>query len=369
MGAALGGFGPEVMARDRTRAARLWQGRIDGALAEGAARRRGRDRQGMAPAWTWRRYSSAGWLGGRHARPAPRVHERGNKRLDGVLDFVAFAARPMPLLTLLDEAPRRIVGALEAEVCSLYLLEGDKSELVMRGNVGFSNAAIGQVRLRVGEGITGEAVEYMRPISTETAEQHAAYKHFAGSARSASRSSSPSPSAARRGRSARSSSSGSSVPFADADVELLAHDRRPHRRREPPRRARRRGARAPRATHGGRDAEGDARRAARSWSGAPSAPWPRCAARRDGRASAPPDRSAGHRAGRAAAARRRSTSPRRRSAGLRERARAIGLGDEAQLPDDVRRDPRRHALPGARDRARGERRRAWRRRSRGSRAT
>jgi len=108
----------------------------------------------------------------------PRVHARGNRRLDGVLDFVAFAARPTPVLTLLDEAPRRIVELLEADVCSLYLVES-RSELVMRGNVGFSSEAIGQVRLRVGEGITGEAVEYMRPISTATAEQHSAYKHFA----------------------------------------------------------------------------------------------------------------------------------------------------------------------------------------------
>ncbi|MDP9150752.1 MAG: GAF domain-containing protein [Myxococcota bacterium] len=107
------------------------------------------------------------------------MHERGNRRLDGVLDFVAFSARPMPLLTLLDEAPQRIVTMVAADVCSLYLVEGEQSELVMRGNVGFSSAAIGQVRLRVGEGITGEAVEYMRPISTDTAEQHASYKHFA----------------------------------------------------------------------------------------------------------------------------------------------------------------------------------------------
>jgi phosphotransferase system enzyme I (PtsP) len=107
------------------------------------------------------------------------VHERGNRRLDGVIDLVAFTARPMPLVTLLDEAPRRVAALLDADVCSLYLVEGDKSALVMRGNVGFSNAAIGEVRLKVGEGITGEAVEYMRPISTETAEQHASYKHFA----------------------------------------------------------------------------------------------------------------------------------------------------------------------------------------------
>ena len=85
----------------------------------------------------------------------------------------------MPLLTLLDEAPRRVADLLQADVCSLYVVEGDKSELVMRGNVGFSSAAIGEVRLRIGEGLTGEALEYMRPVSTARAEQSAAYKHFA----------------------------------------------------------------------------------------------------------------------------------------------------------------------------------------------
>src|SRR5205823_14886970 len=69
-------------------------------------------------------------------------------RLDAVLEFVAFAARPMPLVTLLDEAPRRIAAIVEAPVCSLYLVEGDGHELVMRGNIGFPASAIGQVRLR-----------------------------------------------------------------------------------------------------------------------------------------------------------------------------------------------------------------------------
>src|SRR5438132_10746443 len=81
----------------------------------------------------------------------PKVYERGNKRLDDVLDFVAFTARPMPLVTLLDEAPRRIVEILSCDVCSLYLVEGE-NKLVMRGNVGFSRAALGQIRLNVGEG-------------------------------------------------------------------------------------------------------------------------------------------------------------------------------------------------------------------------
>jgi phosphotransferase system enzyme I (PtsP) len=108
----------------------------------------------------------------------PTIHGRGNRRLDAVLDFVTFAAKPMPLVTLLDEAPRRIAQIFEADVCSLYLVEGDGHELVMRGNVGFSAAAIGQVRLHIGEGMTGESVEYLRPVSSDHAPEDAAYKHF-----------------------------------------------------------------------------------------------------------------------------------------------------------------------------------------------
>jgi phosphotransferase system enzyme I (PtsP) len=111
--------------------------------------------------------------------PKPTVHAPGDRRLDAVLDFVAFAAKPMPLSTLLDGAPKRIATIFEADVCSLYFVEGDGNELVMRGNVGFTHTALGQVRLRVGQGITGEAVEYLRPISASTAEEHVAYKHFA----------------------------------------------------------------------------------------------------------------------------------------------------------------------------------------------
>ena len=106
------------------------------------------------------------------------MHDRGNKRLDAVLDFIAFSVKPMPLVSLLDEAPQRIAQIFEADVCSLYLLEGDGNELVMRGNIGFAPEALGQVRLAIGEGMTGEAVEYLRPVTSNNAGEHASYKHF-----------------------------------------------------------------------------------------------------------------------------------------------------------------------------------------------
>ena len=81
-----------------------------------------------------------------------KIHGRGNRRLDAVLDFVAFAAKPMPLVTLLDEAPRRIAQIFDADVCSLYLVEGEGTDLVMRGNGGFSYEYANDLSWEVGPG-------------------------------------------------------------------------------------------------------------------------------------------------------------------------------------------------------------------------
>jgi phosphotransferase system enzyme I (PtsP) len=111
---------------------------------------------------------------------AARIHARGEGagRLDRVLDFVHFVAGPMPLTLLLDEAPRRIAEIVGADVASFYLLEGDAGELVLRGNVGFPQGARGTVRMHVGEGITGMAVETMRPISVIQAPEDERYRAF-----------------------------------------------------------------------------------------------------------------------------------------------------------------------------------------------
>jgi phosphotransferase system enzyme I (PtsP) len=106
----------------------------------------------------------------------PKIHARGAGRLDAVLELVAFAARPCPLTTSLDELPGRIARVFGADVCSIYLLEGD--DLVMRGNLGFTSKALGEVRLAVGEGITGMAVESMRPISLDAAPESEAFRNF-----------------------------------------------------------------------------------------------------------------------------------------------------------------------------------------------
>jgi phosphotransferase system enzyme I (PtsP) len=79
---------------------------------------------------------------------------------------------------VLDEAPRKIAACVGADVASLYLLEGDGRTMVMRGNVGFPARARGKVRLSLGEGITGHAVEIQQPVSAVSAPEHSSYRGF-----------------------------------------------------------------------------------------------------------------------------------------------------------------------------------------------
>jgi phosphotransferase system, enzyme I, PtsP len=111
-----------------------------------------------------------------HGDVTPIIHARGHERLDAVVDLVHALARPRPLADLLDEVPRRVAAVFRSEVCSLYLREGDG--LVMRGNVGFTTSALGEVRLGVGEGLVGMTVECMRPVSADSAQHHARFRAF-----------------------------------------------------------------------------------------------------------------------------------------------------------------------------------------------
>lgn len=101
-----------------------------------------------------------------------RVHTEGQARLDRVLEYVSFVASPLPLMQLLDEAPKRIAEIVSADVALLFLLEGDKDELVLRGSIGFPLGVRGTIRLNAGEGLTGLAVESRRPVSVVRASRH-----------------------------------------------------------------------------------------------------------------------------------------------------------------------------------------------------
>lgn len=109
---------------------------------------------------------------------AVRVHDRGDRRLDGILRLIEEASRPRPIPDVLGTLAGEVAAIAHADVASIYVREGEL--LVMRANVGFPSEAVGNVRLRVGEGITGFVAECLRPVSVAVARTEAHYKHVPG---------------------------------------------------------------------------------------------------------------------------------------------------------------------------------------------
>jgi phosphotransferase system enzyme I (PtsP) len=113
------------------------------------------------------------------APPSLGSERPARSMIEHILDFVAFVGKQMPLTALLDGVPARFGAILAADVVSLYLLEGEGENLVLRANVGFTKEAQGRIRLHVGEGLTGLAVEQKRPVAVVRATRHDKFRRFA----------------------------------------------------------------------------------------------------------------------------------------------------------------------------------------------
>jgi phosphotransferase system, enzyme I, PtsP len=107
-----------------------------------------------------------------------RVHERGDRRLDGILKLIEDAGRARPLPEVLRTLCESVASIAGADVVSIYVAEGE--ELVMRANVGLAAGAVGNVRLRIGEGLTGFVAECLRPVSLAVARLDERYVHVPG---------------------------------------------------------------------------------------------------------------------------------------------------------------------------------------------
>ncbi len=109
-----------------------------------------------------------------------QIHKNDDFRIDGILRLIEEARRPGPLPQVLKIMCEQVAVIAHADVVSVYVREASKDGdwLVMRANVGFPQSALGNVRLRLGEGITGTAAEVMRPISASVAAEDSHYKHI-----------------------------------------------------------------------------------------------------------------------------------------------------------------------------------------------
>jgi starch phosphorylase len=71
-----------------------------------------------------------------------------------------------------------IAQRFEADVCSVYLLEPDRANLVLAATLGLRHECVGTLRMVVNEGLTGLVAEEVRPVAVEQVKTHPRFKYF-----------------------------------------------------------------------------------------------------------------------------------------------------------------------------------------------
>jgi len=98
--------------------------------------------------------------------------------LDEIASLVAEPGKPAETLMNVVALIARRFGT---DVCSAYLLEPDRANLVLAATVGLKPSCIGNLRMAVSEGLTGLVAEQVRPVAVEQVSKHPRFKYFSES--------------------------------------------------------------------------------------------------------------------------------------------------------------------------------------------
>jgi GAF domain-containing protein/anti-sigma regulatory factor (Ser/Thr protein kinase) len=76
----------------------------------------------------------------------------------------------------LDLITRRTAAVMGMDSCSIYLLDDDGERLMLKATTGLASGAVGQARLRLGEGLTGWAAQQGQPVAVADAAHDPRFK-------------------------------------------------------------------------------------------------------------------------------------------------------------------------------------------------
>lgn len=82
------------------------------------------------------------------------------------------------LSDMLKEIAQAVVAVTHADICSIFLYEPEWDQLVLTATSGLNQEAVGQVRLRLGEGIAGWAAMVGKPIAVRNAWTDPRFKYI-----------------------------------------------------------------------------------------------------------------------------------------------------------------------------------------------
>lgn len=99
-------------------------------------------------------------------RPSAGATERRLEELTFLADVARMAASARTFEELMGTILDRARAAARADVCSIYLMDRDRTGLTLAATDGLDQEAVGRARLAMGEGLTGHAALQRAPVTS-----------------------------------------------------------------------------------------------------------------------------------------------------------------------------------------------------------
>ncbi|HLB91070.1 MAG TPA: alpha-glucan family phosphorylase [Terriglobales bacterium] len=96
-------------------------------------------------------------------------------------EIANLAAEPGKPAETLMNVVALIARRFGTDVCSAYLLEPDRANLVLAATLGLRPECVGKLRMAVSEGLAGLVAEQVSPVAVEQARNHPRFKYFSDS--------------------------------------------------------------------------------------------------------------------------------------------------------------------------------------------
>ena len=109
------------------------------------------------------------------SRPVPARDANYVLTLEEIGNLAAEGGKPAETLM---NVVALIAKRFETDVCSAYLLEPDRANLVLAATLGLRPQCIGTLRMAVHEGLAGLVAEQVLPVAVERARSHPRFKYF-----------------------------------------------------------------------------------------------------------------------------------------------------------------------------------------------
>ena len=109
------------------------------------------------------------------SQPAPAHEDSYVLTLEEIGNLAAEGGKPAETLM---NVVALIARRFQTDVCSAYLLEPDRANLVLAATVGLRPQCIGTLRMGIHEGLAGLVAEQVRPVAVEQAKNHPRFKYF-----------------------------------------------------------------------------------------------------------------------------------------------------------------------------------------------